>query len=249
MRNAFKEALESYQEALALFNLLPESPERNLRELELRQSVVETLYLTNGYSASETIDATESAAALAEKSGNLKQLVNWLLRRGLIALTTGDFPGAGAALDRALELALREGSPTNLASVYTLQLPTRYWRGDLAGAEEHFTAGLKFFDDLGYWQLLGGAVTAFGYASWVAWTLGRADVAREREIQMMAAASPSNLYAMTVSAHLAAHLRAYMREYEQAEALAASALSLSEKHQFPYIAALSRCALGRVRAQ
>ena len=39
-RNAFSEALESYQQALALLNLLPESPERDLRELELRQSVV-----------------------------------------------------------------------------------------------------------------------------------------------------------------------------------------------------------------
>ena len=75
-RNAFKEALESYQQALALLNLLPESPERDLRELELRQSVVRMLYVTRGYAAPETIDATERAAALAEKSGNLTQLVN-----------------------------------------------------------------------------------------------------------------------------------------------------------------------------
>ena len=40
-----------------------------------------------------------------------------------------------------------------------------------------------------------------------------------------------------------------MREYEQAEALAARALELSEKHQFPPEAALSRCVLGQARAQ
>ena len=33
-----------------------------------------------------------------------------------------------------------------------LQMITRYWRGDLAGAEKHFTAGLKFFDDPGFRQ-------------------------------------------------------------------------------------------------
>ena len=33
------------------------------------------LWITRGYAAPETIDATEHAAALAEKSGNLKQLV------------------------------------------------------------------------------------------------------------------------------------------------------------------------------
>jgi tetratricopeptide (TPR) repeat protein len=40
-----------------------------------------------------------------------------------------------------------------------------------------------------------------------------------------------------------------MREYEQAEAFAARAVELSEKHQFQYVAALSRCTLGQARAQ
>ena len=42
-RNAFSEALESYQQALALLNLLPESPDRDRRELELGQLVVDAL--------------------------------------------------------------------------------------------------------------------------------------------------------------------------------------------------------------
>jgi hypothetical protein len=40
-----------------------------------------------------------------------------------------------------------------------------------------------------------------------------------------------------------------MREYEQAEVLAAQALDLSEKHQFPYLTAVSLCILGQARAQ
>jgi len=47
-RNAFREALESYQQAVALLNALPESPERDLRELELRQSIVLMLMVTKG---------------------------------------------------------------------------------------------------------------------------------------------------------------------------------------------------------
>src|SRR6266851_5527250 len=232
-RNAFKEALESYQQALRLLSLLPESPERDRRELELMQTVVQMLYVTRGYGAPETNEAAERAAALAEKSGNLTQLVDWLIRRGITANMSGDLLAAGGALDHALELALRDGSPANLAHVYTLQIMTRYWRGDLAGAEEHFSAGLKFFDDPGFRQRpTGPVVIAFGLASWVAWRLGRADVAREREVQMMAAASGNNPYAVAWSGFFAAYLRVYMREYEQAEILAARAVELSEKHQF-----------------
>jgi predicted ATPase len=48
-RNAFSEALESYQNAAAVLNLLHESPERDLRELDLTQLVSEMLYITRGY--------------------------------------------------------------------------------------------------------------------------------------------------------------------------------------------------------
>ena len=59
-RNAFSEALESYQQAVALVNLLPESPERDIRELDLRQFVGQMLYVTRGYSAPETTDASSA---------------------------------------------------------------------------------------------------------------------------------------------------------------------------------------------
>ncbi len=65
-RNAFEEAQESYGEAVALLSWLPESAERDLRELELRQSLVRTLFMTKGYTEPETIAATERAAALAK---------------------------------------------------------------------------------------------------------------------------------------------------------------------------------------
>jgi hypothetical protein len=40
-----------------------------------------------------------------------------------------------------------------------------------------------------------------------------------------------------------------LREYEQAEAVAARALDVAEKHQIPVPAAMCRCVLGQVRAQ
>src|SRR5262249_4530512 len=125
----------------------------------------------------------------------------------------------------------------------------RYHRGDLAGAEKHFTAGLKFFDDPGFRRYPGAAVLAFAYASWNAAMLGRADVARERMARMMAAVNGNNPWEVAFSGQLAAILRLSLREYEQAEALAARALELSEKNQFPLVAAYSRCVLGSARAQ
>ena len=145
-RHAFREALESYHQALALLNLLSDSPERDNRELELGQSVVSMLHATRGYAAPETLDAVEHTKALAAKSGNLTQLVSLIIFRGITAFTSGDLPTAGALADQALEIALREHNPLSLAFVYMLQTATRHQLGDLVGAEKHFTAGLEFFD-------------------------------------------------------------------------------------------------------
>ena len=248
-RNAFPEALESYQQALALLKLLPESPERDGRELELRQAIVWMLYVTKSHASPEVIAATGQAAALAEKSGNLRQLAIWVNSRALATLLAGDLPAASTLADQALELALRDGNPANLGVVHVLQIMLRYWLGDLAGAEDHFTAGLKFFENAEFRQFPGSAVAAFGFASLNAWTLGRTEVARHREIQMMDAVKEKFPYDVALAGILGGYFRIYIRQFEQAEALAGRALKLSEKHQLSTVAAASRCVLGQARAQ
>jgi class 3 adenylate cyclase/tetratricopeptide (TPR) repeat protein len=247
-RNAFREASESYRQALALLNMLSESRERDLRELELTQSIVRVLIFTRGYSAPETIHATERAAALAEQSGSLKELIDLMNSRGAMMVISGDLVAASAVADRALELALREGSPMSLGRAHALQVLTHYLRGDLAGAEKHFTGGLKFLRNSDLMPVPGGSVSAFGLASWNVWTLGRAEVARGREVEMMAAAN-TNPYGIAWSRCYAAVLRVYMGEYEKAEVLAAQALELCEQHQLTWAATFSRCALGDARTR
>jgi hypothetical protein len=65
---------------------LPESPERDSRELKLRQSALSMIGAMKGYAAPEAIQAIEQAILLAEKSGNVTQLVNWLTSRGAIQI-------------------------------------------------------------------------------------------------------------------------------------------------------------------
>jgi tetratricopeptide (TPR) repeat protein len=246
-RNAFKEAQESYERALSLLSLLPESSARDGREIELRQSVVRMLQVTRGFSAPETINANQRAGALAEKIGNLRQLFTWVNSRWIAALISRDLAAAGVLAEQALDVALREGSASNIGFAHTLQMHTRFWRGDLAGAEEDLTAGLKFFDDPV--KQLPNAATTFGYASWNAWMLGRVDVARERMAQTMRAATDKTPGEVAYSRILAAQLLVLMREYEQAETLAAQALELSEKDQSAFAIAFSQSVLGSARAE
>jgi tetratricopeptide (TPR) repeat protein len=185
---------------------------------------------------------------LAEKSASLTQLVGLIISKATIAIDSGDFVAGQALADQALELALRDGNPTNLGLAYLHQINVRILLGDFAGVERHFTTGLNFFADPGFRQLPAAVPLAFGFASHNAWHLGRAELARERIAQMMAAANASNPFELAFASGFAAGLHLLMREYEQGEALAARALELSEKNQLPQLTAFSRIWLGEARA-
>jgi tetratricopeptide (TPR) repeat protein len=249
-RNALTEAEQSYGQTLALLNLLPESTERDLRELELRLSAQLVVFLIKGWAAPETINAAERITTLAERSGNLEALRSSLAARAVGAWFAGDYPTAGALVDQALKLAQRDGEGTYLADSYWLALTVCYWRGDLAGAEQHFLAGLKSFDDPRFRQRpFQGAIHAFAYGALNAWALGRPDIARQRFAQMMAAVDRNNPGHVAGSAFFAAWLHLQMREYENAEDQAAQAIALSEQHQFPNYAIVAHCSLGAARVQ
>ena len=246
--HAFSEALESYQQAVVLLNRLRESPERDLRELKLRKCIFSMLQMTKGWVAPETLHVAERAATLAEHSGNLEQLGNSLWTRGYTAFLSAELSTAAALANEALDLALCEGDPATLASRYLLEVMVRYWRGDLAGSEERFKGGLRFFDDLEFRRdPIGPAVTAFAYGSLNAWMRGHCDLARVRMAQMLAAVNASNPHHRAYSNLLAACLHFLMRDYGQAETCAAHALEVCEKHRLPNDAAMAQCLLGSAR--
>jgi tetratricopeptide (TPR) repeat protein len=188
---------------------------------------------------------------LAEKSDSLAQLVNSVSSRVMIALFSGDLPAAASLADQALELAIREGSPTILGVAHHHEIMTRYYLGDFASVEEHFRLALQFFDDPGFRNPAFGAtvLAAYAFASWNARQLGHFDVAHERINRMMTLVNASNPYEVAFSWMFDAILRLFLREYKQAEDSAARALDLAEKYQIPQPAAYTRFALGQARAQ
>jgi tetratricopeptide (TPR) repeat protein len=211
-RSAFPEALESYQQELEQLNLLPESPERDRHELELRQAVIQILWVMKGEAASETIGAIQRAAALAEKTKDLGQIVKSIIARQASALIAGDLPTALSLADQALALALRDGNPVNLGLVYMIHTGTRFARGDLEGSEKHFSAGLEYFDNPDFRQFQDGVVRAFGFASVNAWTLGRADIARVRMARLGVEVSGNNAWEVGASKLFATIFHVRLRE-------------------------------------
>ena len=103
-----------------------------MRELELASTLAQVLMVTRGFTAPETRAAAERARDLAEKSGNLAQLVAQVFGIWRSFFITGDYSTAALLADRILYLAQREGSPASLGFACRAQVDVSFYRGDLA---------------------------------------------------------------------------------------------------------------------
>ena len=250
-RRAFKEAEGAYRHAIAgLMDLAP-APERDARELEIVSQLSRVLALTKGYAAPDTIEAAGRAKALAEKSGSISQLIREEGRIWQATVTTGDYAGAAVLADHILDLSRGENeSPSRLIFAHNAQLQTRFYTGDLAGAEEHFALMSPLIEAAGGRQAPGNNVISIGVASLSAWTLGRAELAHERSARAAAMAERSkDPYDLAMTLHFEGLLRVCERDPVGAETAAGRLLALAEENGLNYAAELARGTLGWARAR
>jgi len=250
-RSAFTEAQALLQQGLEWIKKLAESPERDARELELARTLAQVLMVTRGFAAPETRAAAEHARELAEKGGNLAELVARVFDIFRTVLNSGnDYATAGLLADRILDLAQREGSPASFGFVCYAQVAVRHLRGDLVGVEEQFARWGGSLDADGFRQVPGAAVVAVILASHCAVASGHADSARERCAQGLAfALNSNNPYDRAVGRLFKSWLSCILREPQRAEVAAAQALAAAEEHAFAFIRNITLTRLGWARAQ
>jgi class 3 adenylate cyclase/tetratricopeptide (TPR) repeat protein len=249
-RSAYAEAQAQLQQGVESIKKLPPSPERDRCELELMGTLAQVLMVTRGFSAQETRAAAERARDLAEKGGNLVQLVTQVIGKWQVAGASGDYSTAGLLAEQILELAQREGSPASFGFAHRAQIQVSFARGDLTAAENCFAGLIHVLDADAFRQFPGAAVEAIGIAAICAAVSGRAESARERMAKGIAFARDSGRpYDLAVGRLFEVILFCFLREPVQAEVAARHGLSIAEEHGFPFVMALTRPLLGWAWAQ
>ena len=248
-RSAFKESEAAARRGLAIVAAMPESPERNTRELELTLALLATLLPAKGWSAPETVEARVRAQGLAEKGNNIALLFNYLLTASRIASEQGDYQSGLAMADQCFDIAKREANPFMLGFARLIQIVSHAPMGHFVEVEEHFAQITEFLDGPIVKPYPDVRCGAYYYASYAAYMTGHADSARARMRRAIALARESTALELADAQSFAAMLYVYLREPQEAEALATQALALHDEGGFTGLSWVARVALGWAQAQ
>jgi class 3 adenylate cyclase/tetratricopeptide (TPR) repeat protein len=248
-RHAFREAEKGYQHAIDLLRTLPVTTERDAKELDLINALVTALQVTRGYAAPETMEANSRARELAEKTGNLSQLFLRMTATWAGVVNAGGYGAAATLVQQMRDLAEDERSPQALGLSAMAQVTTRFFRGELALAEEAYCRSLEWLRHPVLTKIPGVVATSFGYASWTAWAAGRIPLARERIAHALSSTeSPPSAYDQAYGQFMAASLAFFLGELETASSYGKQGLALSEQYGFAVIAGASRAVTGAALA-
>ena len=239
---------------IALLEVLPESRDRDRRELALQVAAGSALRITRGYGEAEVGKAYRRAASLSERARDDSQLV--VILRGLWEFheLRAEY---GVALDFAKELftfANRRRDPALLLVAHDALGDTSLWTGELRAARRHLERGAALYDR----ERFGSDATLFGYDSGTAclsflaltlWYLGCPDQARARADEAMALAQDLGTPAgMAQTMFFTAWVHQLMGDTSSASTRAEELIALSEEQGIPMYLAAARLLKGLLLA-
>jgi class 3 adenylate cyclase/tetratricopeptide (TPR) repeat protein len=238
-RGSFTEALALYQRGVALTRRLPAGPDRNDRELALQLELAPTLHAAHGLATEEIHQAWERVHVLCGSGDDPGHL--GLALRGLMIFNSGqlEFDKTHALGLRLLELGERTGNDQHLLSAHSGLGVSRFWRGDLRSAVQHFDRALSFYDAARHAELaerlgIDQRVESSGFLGWALWILGKPEQATARiEAAVEHGRSLSHRYSTAYGFMLASVSYMTRDIWDAAAHYSGECVAYSERYGFP----------------
>ena len=145
-RSANLEAVRQLTRGLEALQTLPESPERDRRELAFQIAIGTPLIAVQGYSAPETGAAYSRARVLCERLGEAEPLVATLSGEFVFYFVRGNYPMMRRLTDEARQVSERFPNPVVRLAGHRLAGITAMHFGAFSEARSEFEAILRLYD-------------------------------------------------------------------------------------------------------
>ncbi len=253
-RSANQEAIVQLGRALELLGKLPETPERNRRELEIQMAMAASLSAARGWGDPECVGAFERARELASRIGGGPELPRVLVGLATSYYAKGELAASAEVAKQALALAERAGAIHLLSAHYAVGAPA-YYQGDVSRALEHMEQAIELYDPAehaAFAHTFGSdrGVTSRSYAAWCHWFLGYPDRAQAVGQEAVALAERVE-HPYTLGAALAFDgiLHLARREPGRVQERAEEAIAQCERVGLPLFLGVGRTLRGWARAE
>lgn len=253
--SANKEAVGHLARALELLATLPESPERDQREIGLRVSLGVASGSATSFAEPDVQQCFERARDLCGRAGQTPQLFPALRGLYIFYVLSGKPRTARDTARQLLALAESGDNPLRRVSACQAMGFTSMVLGDLPQARVHLERGLLYYDQEGARAapILAGpqaGVECLGNLSWVLWFLGFPDQAVERSREMLRAARDlGHPFSLACALFFAGELRAFRREPDAVREHNEELIELSTAQGFPYWLIMATAQRGWLRTQ
>ncbi len=240
-RSAHTEAIHGLTAALELLKRLPESSERDQRELELQTTLGQVLMVTQGWAAPETERVYFRAHELSQRSGNASQRFSSLTGLFGIAFVGGRLRAAREWEAQITNFAHQHREPEFLLDACHHCWSTALGLGELEAAQGHIEHGLAVYHAepqraaAHLYAAHHPAVCGYDWGACIWWLRGHQDEARRAASQGLALARelghpPTLAFAL---AHKAI-LHQFLRETHAAQDQAQAAITIATVGGFPH---------------
>jgi hypothetical protein len=144
-RSAYTDAMRALTSAVELLMRLPESPERDQRELGLQTTLGPVLMVTKGWAAPEMERVSLRVQELAETGGTAAQRFSLLTGLFGAAYVCGRFPEARDRLAQIRSFTSQQPEPEFLLELHHYDWSIALSTGELETAQRHVEDGLAFY--------------------------------------------------------------------------------------------------------
>jgi DNA-binding SARP family transcriptional activator len=247
--SANEEAIRLLNHALALLAGLPESRDRDMRELTLREQLSIALNSGRGYAAADVEDNLDRVFALSTAGGSGDVPVRWLWAAFTLRFMLGDLQATRAVSEQAL--ARSRTDPSCRCEAHHAMGGLLLSLGELEASKEHFEASLAAYDEAHPQRsALGSDLGVFAHA-WYSHTLfllGEEDAALAHVDQAIVLATRQNhVYSQVLARAYAALLHQLRGDVARVLSDATEVVRLCGQYEFAYYGDWAQALIGWTR--
>ncbi len=254
-RAEFREAIADFAVALSHLQQLPDGPERDAREIELRldSGVPHSMASSFGDSVVGAAyrRAHELSRAASQPAARHFEALYGVARYAMVA---GELDNAVAACGELLAYSELTGSPAHALAAQVTLGQVVYWQGHFGRSDLHCQRALLLCEHpeaeaLHVAAAVHPRVSAGIFGSWAQWALGKPDAARQLADDALAfARSIDDYYSHGIAAGFGSVNAIMLLEPERARRLSAEALAVSDRHAIPLVRGMAMVCEGWARA-